>query len=78
MTGIAHLAEVLAFAAGAASDHVRATTLLGGADGIWRAASGKEYQPLLADQEGAKAASRAALGDAKYTEAFEGGRSDEP
>ncbi len=72
--GIAHLAEVLAFAAGAASDHVRATTLLGGADGIWRAASGKEYQPLLADQEGAKAASRAALGDARYAEAFEGGQ----
>ena len=54
VTGIAHLAEVLAFAAGAAGDHVRATTLLGGADGIWRAASGKEYQPLLADQEEAE------------------------
>ena len=72
--GIAHLAEVLAFAAGAARDHVRATTLLGGADGIWRAASGKEYQPLLADQEDAKAASRAAIGDARYAEAFKAGQ----
>ena len=72
--GIAHLAEVLAFAAGAARDHVRATTLLGGADGIWRAASGREYQPLLTDQEGAKAAGRAALGDARYGEAFEDGQ----
>ena len=72
--GIAHLAEVLAFAAGADLDHMRATTLLGGADGIWRAASGKEYQPLLSDQEGAKAAARAALGDARYGEAFEEGQ----
>jgi DNA-binding NarL/FixJ family response regulator len=74
MPGIAHLAEVLAFAAGAAGDHVRATTLLGGADGIWRATSGKEYQPLLSDQEGAKAAARAAVGDARYGEAFEDGQ----
>ena len=58
VTGIAHMAEVLAFAAGADGDHVRATTLLGGADGIWRAASGKEYQPLLPDQEGAMKASQ--------------------
>jgi predicted ATPase/DNA-binding NarL/FixJ family response regulator len=74
VTGIAHLAEVLAFAAGARRDHVRATMLLGGADGIWRAASGKEYQPLLPDQEAAKVAARAGLGEAAYQEAFEAGR----
>ncbi|MFL5671691.1 MAG: LuxR C-terminal-related transcriptional regulator [Chloroflexota bacterium] len=74
VTGIAHLAEVLAFAAGANRDHVHATVLLGGADGIWRAASGKEYQPLLPDQEGAKVAARAALGDVTYRETFEAGR----
>ena len=74
VTGIAHLAEVLAFAAGAERDHVRATTLLGGADGIWLAASGKEYQPLLPDQESAKAAARAALGEVTYRETFEAGR----
>ena len=77
VTGIAHMAEVLAFAAGADGDHVRATTLLGGADGIWRAASGKEYQPLLPDQEGAMKAGRAALGEAKYVETFEVGRAME-
>ena len=74
VTGIAHLAEVLAFAAGTDRDHVRATTLLGGADGIWLAASGKEYQPLLADQEGAMTAARAALGEVTYRETFEAGR----
>ena len=74
VTGIAHLAEVLAFAAGVNRDHVRATTLLGGADGIWLAASGKEYQPLLPDQEGAMAAARAALGEAAYRETFKAGR----
>jgi len=74
VTGIAHLAEVLAFAAGADRDHGRATMLLGGADGIWRAASGKEYQPLLPDQEAAKVAARAALGEAVYREAYEAGR----
>jgi DNA-binding NarL/FixJ family response regulator len=71
------MAEVLAFAAGAKGDHVRATTLLGGADGIWRAAAGKEYEPLLPDQEGAKSAARAALGEAKYLETFEVGRAME-
>ena len=76
VTGIAHLAEVLAFAAGAEGDHVRATTLLGGADGIWRAASGKEYTPLLPDQEEAMKAGRAALGEARYVETFEVGRFD--
>jgi len=74
VTGIAHLAEVLAFAAGADRDHVRATTLLGGADGIWLAASGKEYQPLLPDQEGARAAAQAALGENRFRETFDAGR----
>ncbi|MFL5686474.1 MAG: LuxR C-terminal-related transcriptional regulator [Chloroflexota bacterium] len=77
VTGIAHLAEVLAFAAGAMGDHVRATTLLGGAEGIWEAAAGKEYQPLLADQAGAMKAGREALGEAKYLETFEVGRAME-
>ena len=35
---------------------------------------GQGVPPLLADQEGAKAASRAALGDARFAEAFEGGQ----
>ena len=74
LPGVAHFAEVLAFAASADHDHVRATVLLGGADGIWRAASGKEYEPLLADQEIARAAALAALGPSRYADAFGVGR----
>jgi len=72
--GIANLAEILAFAASASGDHLRATTLLGGADGIWRMASGKEYEPLLPDQDRTRQAAVAALGAGPYAEAFEVGR----
>lgn len=74
VTGIAHLAEVLAFIASARGDHLRSTTLLGGADAIWRAAAGAGYEPLVADVAEARSAARAALGERAYTAALEAAR----
>ena len=74
VTGVAHLAEVLAFVAIAEGDHRRATTLLGGADALWRIAAGKEYEPLLAAQADAAAAARGRLGQRGYDAAFGAGQ----
>jgi DNA-binding NarL/FixJ family response regulator len=78
VAGLAHIVEVLAFIASARGDHLRATTLLGGADAIWRSVSGQEYAPLVADQQAAQAAASASLGPSRYRTALETGQQLDP
>jgi non-specific serine/threonine protein kinase len=67
------LAEVLAAVEIVRGNDVRATTLLGGADAIWRSVSWTQYRAVLPDYEKIRVEAQHRLGDSRFQAAYAAG-----
>ncbi len=70
VSGIASLAEVLAYVEIAHDQHDRAATLFGGADAIWASISWAHTESMLVEHDRVRAETRARLGAARYESAY--------
>ena len=73
VSGIASLAEVLAYVEIAHDQHDRAATLFGGSDAIWASISRVHTESALVEHDRIRAETRARLGAARYESAYASG-----
>ncbi|HYU50719.1 MAG TPA: LuxR C-terminal-related transcriptional regulator [Candidatus Limnocylindria bacterium] len=73
VSGIASLAEVLAYVDVANDQRERAATLFGGADAIWASISWVHTESMLHEHDRVRAETRARLGAARYQSAYDTG-----